>query len=108
MEQIVGNILENAIKYLDPNRPGEIEIRGERNHDTVTFHIQDNGSGIADRDKDNVFTPFRRAGRQNVEGEGMGLPYVQTLIRRHGGHIWYESELGNGSTFTFSLPSHRD
>jgi sigma-B regulation protein RsbU (phosphoserine phosphatase) len=106
MEQIVGNILGNAVKYLDPDRPGEIKITSERNHETTTFHIQDNGCGIAKKDMDEVFAPFRRAGVHDVEGEGMGLPYAQTLVRRHGGRMWCESELGKGSTFSFSLPVH--
>jgi DNA-binding LacI/PurR family transcriptional regulator/signal transduction histidine kinase len=104
MEQIVGNVLGNAVKYLDPNRPGEIKITSERDHDMITFHVQDNGCGIAEKDMDTVFVPFRRAGVQDVEGEGMGLPYAQTLVRRHGGRMWCESEPGKGSTFSFSLP----
>jgi signal transduction histidine kinase len=104
MEQIVGNVLNNAIKYLDPNRPGEIRVTSERDHDMITFHVQDNGRGIAEKDMDTVFAPFRRAGMQDVEGEGMGLPYARALVGRHGGHMWCESELGKGSTFSFSLP----
>ncbi|MDY7078033.1 MAG: PAS domain S-box protein [Chloroflexota bacterium] len=103
MEQIVGNILSNAVKYLDPDRPGEIEITAERNHNKTTFRISDNGRGIAERDMDKVFAPFRRAGKQDVPGEGMGLAYVQALVRRHGGRIWVESELGKGSTFYFTI-----
>ncbi|MFH1926641.1 MAG: ATP-binding protein [Chloroflexota bacterium] len=53
-----------------------------------------------------VFAPFRQAGRQDTPGEGMGLAYVQTLVRRHGGRIWCESELGVGTTFTFTIPNH--
>jgi signal transduction histidine kinase len=104
MEQILGNLLENAVKYLDSGRPGEIEVTAERDHGETTFRIRDNGRGIAEEDMDKVFAPFRRAGRQDVPGEGMGLPYVQTLVRRHGGRIWCESELGVGTTFTFTLP----
>jgi signal transduction histidine kinase/HAMP domain-containing protein len=106
MEQIVGNLLGNAVKYLDPDRPGELEITAERSHDEVRFQIRDNGRGIAAEDMDKVFAPFRRAGRQDVPGEGMGLPYVQTLVRRHGGRIWCESELGVGTTFTFTISDH--
>ena len=104
LEQIVGNILNNAIVYLDPGRAGEIEITGERNAHEAIFRIRDNGRGIAPEDMDKVFAPFRRAGKQDVPGEGMGLAYVQTLVRRHGGRIWCESELGVGTTFSFTLP----
>jgi len=104
MEQTWGNLLGNAVKYIDPNRPGEIEISAERSPGETTFHVRDNGRGIAERDMDKVFAPFRRAGKQDVPGEGMGLAFVQTLLRRHGGSIWYESEPGVGTTFTFTIP----
>ena len=106
MEQITGNILNNAIIYLDPGRPGKIEITGERNGDETIFRVRDNGRGIASEDMDKVFAPFRRAGKQDVPGEGMGLAYVQTLVRRHGGRIWCESELGVGTTFIFTISNH--
>jgi PAS domain S-box-containing protein len=103
-EQIMGNLLNNAVLYLDPVRPGEIEITGERDHDGTTFRVWDNGRGIAEEDMDKVFAPFRRAGKQDVPGEGMGLAYVQTLVRRHGGRIWVEPGPGTGSTFYFTIP----
>ena len=107
MEQIIGNILDNAVKYLDADRPGEIEITDERGRDVTTFHIRDNGRGIEKESMDKVFAPFRRAGKQDIPGEGMGLPYVQMLVRRHGGRIWCESELGVGTKFTFVIPDPR-
>ena len=103
MEQIMGNILGNAVKYLESGRSGELEITGEQGPDGTTFQVRDNGRGIAERDMERVFAPFRRAGRQDVAGEGMGLAYVQTLVRRHGGRIWCESELGVGTTFVFTI-----
>ena len=106
MEQIVGNLLGNAVKYLAPDRPAELEITAERGDADTTFHIRDNGRGIAEHDMDKVFAPFRRIGRQDAPGEGMGLPYVQALVRRHGGRIWCESELGVGTTFSFTIPHH--
>jgi PAS domain S-box-containing protein len=106
MEQIMTNILNNAVLYLDPSRPGEIEISGKSHDDFVTFRVRDNGRGIAPQDMDKVFAPFRRAGKQDVPGEGMGLAYVQTLVRRHDGRIWCESELGAGTTFTFMISNH--
>jgi signal transduction histidine kinase len=106
MEQIVGNLLDNALKYLLPDRPREIEITGKRGDDETTFRIRDSGRGIAADDMEKVFAPFRRAGPQEAPGEGMGLPYVQTLVRRHGGRIWCESELGEGTTFTFTIARH--
>ena len=106
MEQIIGNLLSNALKFLDPEGPGEIEISGERRDGETTFQVRDNGRGISPEDLDKVFMPFRRVGRQDTPGEGMGLPYVQALVRRHGGQIRCESELGMGTTFTFSISDH--
>jgi PAS domain S-box-containing protein len=107
MEQIMGNILGNAVKYLDPERPGQIEVTAETNNGEQIFHIRDNGRGIAEEDMHKVFAPFRRAGKQDTPGEGMGLAYVQTLARRLDGRIWCESELGKGTTFTFTIAQHR-
>jgi signal transduction histidine kinase len=103
MEQIMGNILGNAVKYLDSSRPGQIEVTAKADNGETVFSIRDTGRGIAQEDMGKVFAPFRRAGKQDTPGEGMGLAYVQTLVRRHGGRIWCESELGKGTTFTFSI-----
>jgi PAS domain S-box-containing protein len=103
MEQIIGNILSNAVKYVDPERPGRIEVAAEANNGETIFSIRDTGRGIAQEDMHKVFAPFRRAGKQDTQGEGMGLAYVQTLVHRHGGRIWCESSLGKGTTFTFTI-----
>jgi PAS domain S-box-containing protein len=106
MEQIMGNVLSNAVKYLDPERLGQIAVTAETNNGEQIFRIQDNGRGIAEEDMHKVFAPFRRAGKQDTPGEGMGLAYVQTLVRRHRGRIWCESELGKGTTMTFTISQH--
>jgi signal transduction histidine kinase len=103
MEQIMGNLLANAVAYLDPDRPGEVVVTGEHRSDVTVFHVRDNGRGIAPEDIRKVFEPFRRVGKQDVSGEGMGLAYVQTLVRRHGGEIQCHSTLGVGTTFTFTI-----
>ena len=100
----MGNLLDNAVKYLAPDRPGRIEIEAETTAMTATFHIRDNGRGIAADDLDKVFEIFRRAGRQDIPGEGMGLAYVKTLVRRQGGSIRCISQLGEGTTFSFTIP----
>jgi signal transduction histidine kinase len=103
MEQIFGNILSNAVNYLSSDRRGEIVVAAERHPTYTTFSVQDNGRGIAAEDIAKVFEPFRRVGKQDVPGEGMGLTYVQTLVRRHGGNIWCRSTLGVGTTFVFTI-----
>jgi PAS domain S-box-containing protein len=104
LEQIFGNLLDNAVKYLEPGRAGEIEVTAQRSADEVVFHVRDNGRGMAKEDIPRAFEIFRRVGSQDVPGEGMGLAYVKTLVRRLGGRIWCESEPGMGTTFSFSLP----
>jgi light-regulated signal transduction histidine kinase (bacteriophytochrome) len=102
LDQILGNIISNAIKYLDLRRKGEIVIFGEQNELLTTFHMRDNGRGIAEAQYDKIFAPFRR-GISDVEGEGMGLAYVQALVKRHRGDIWFESTPDVGSTFSFTI-----
>ncbi|MGD8717902.1 MAG: PAS domain S-box protein [Candidatus Zixiibacteriota bacterium] len=104
VEQIMGNLLTNAVLYLEPSRPGEINVTGSRAGNRVTFHVRDNGRGIKPEDIKKIFEPFSRVGKRVVPGEGMGLTYVQTLVRRHGGRIWCESEPGVGTTFSFTIP----
>lgn len=103
MALILEKLLENAVLYLSNDRPGEIEIAGERGPGETRFYVRDTGRGIAAEDMHKVFEPFRRAGRQDVPGEGLGLAYVQTLVRRHGGQIECQSEPGVGTTFAFTI-----
>ena len=103
MEQVMGNLLDNAVKYFDANRPGELTITAEQTPEETVFHVRDNGRGIAAGDIPKVFEIFKRVGRHNVPGEGMGLAYVKALVKRHGGRIWCESEPGKGSVFSFTI-----
>ncbi len=105
MEQIFSNLLENAIKYLNPSRPGRISIDGVREGTLVVYSVRDNGRGIAGRDLERIFELFRRAGPQDVPGEGIGLAHVRALARRLGGTIECSSELGVGSCFSLRLPA---
>lgn len=107
MEQIMGNLLANAVAYLAPGRPGAIVVTAERRPEGAMFHVRDNGRGIAADDIPKIFELFRRVGPQDVPGEGMGLAYVQMLVRRHGGEIWCHSTPGVGTTFTFTIAPQR-
>lgn len=104
LEQVFGNLLDNAVKYLRPGVPGKIAVTGETRGKRVVIRIQDNGRGIAAHDRKRVFELFRRSGEQDRPGEGIGLAHVQALVRRLGGQIHVESELGEGSCFTVTLP----
>jgi PAS domain S-box-containing protein len=104
MEQIMGNLLDNAVKYSDAGKPGDLTVTAEERGEEHVVHVRDSGRGIAPDDIPKVFDIFKRVGRQDVPGEGMGLAYVKALVKRHNGRIWCESEAGVGTTFSFSLP----
>lgn len=109
LEQIFGNVLDNAVKYLDPKRAGKITISGMQLPGEVLFSIADNGRGIAESDKNRVFEIFRRAGNSgDTRGIGMGMAHVKLMVRRMGGRIWFESVLGEGTTFHFILPQQQE
>ncbi len=104
LADIFHELLNNALTFLSPERPGRIEIFGRQNDGEVTLQVRDNGRGIAATEDGRVFRIFGHTGRVNAPGRGMGLVYVRTLIHRHGGRIWYESSLGKGTTFSLTLP----
>jgi len=103
MDQIFSNLISNAIKYLVPDRRGEISIGAEPHPDETVFYVRDNGRGIQPSDITRIFDIFQRVGVTNVPGEGVGLTYTRSLIRRLGGRIWCESRLGEGSIFFFTI-----
>ena len=106
IEQVLGNLIDNAVKYLDPSRPGRIVVTGEEAPGGwVVYRIADNGRGISDRDHERIFELFRRSGKQDRPGEGLGLTFVRNSVRRLGGDITVESDLGKGSTFMVKFPT---
>ncbi len=109
IEQIFANLLDNAIKYMKPECPGKIDITSMVDGDFIQFSVRDNGCGIAEENMHKVFEIFRRAGNvENIPGEGMGMPYVRAIVRKHGGNIWCESVLGEGSVFHFTIAQRQD
>ena len=106
IEMVFANLVENAIKYLKPGRPGRILVRGRPVGDRVIYEVQDNGRGVAPADQQRVFDLFRRAGVQDQAGEGIGLAHVRALVYRLGGLIDCSSELDQGATFRVALPRH--
>ncbi len=105
VEQIISNLVDNAIKYKQPDRPLALKVRSlpEGRH-MVRIEVEDNGRGIAEQDHERVFELFRRSGQQDKSGEGIGLAHVRSLARNLGGEISVNSRLGEGSTFVLRLP----
>ena len=105
LEQIFGNLLENAVKYREPQRPLKIMIRAHESPGRrIIVEIEDNGRGIAKADHERVFELFRRSGDQDLPGEGIGLAHARTMMRNLGGDITLASELGQGTTIKLNLP----
>jgi len=103
--QIVTNLLSNAVKYTPPG--GQVKVTAKTRDTHVQISVSDTGIGIAPEDQARLFTRFFRADHplvRQVGGTGLGLPLSKPLVELHGGRIWVESELGQGSTFSFTLP----
>lgn len=104
LEQIFANLLDNAVKYRRPDSQPRIDVSAEQRDDKLRVTVADNGRGIAPEDHERVFELFRRAGAQDMQGEGIGLAHVRALARRLGGSISLESRPGAGSRFIVTLP----
>ncbi len=104
LEQIFSNLIDNALKYLKPGVPGDIQVKARTKLGFAIFEIIDNGRGIDPKDHQRIFDLFRRAGTQDKPGQGIGLAHVRALVRRLGGTMSVSSELNHGSTFTITLP----
>jgi light-regulated signal transduction histidine kinase (bacteriophytochrome) len=98
------NLVGNAIKFSDGDAPRVVVTASvEGNH--ARFAVRDNGIGIDPKHAERIFQPFQRLhGEDRYEGTGIGLAICQRIVAHHGGRIWAESRVGNGSTFLFTLP----
>jgi signal transduction histidine kinase len=102
--QVFSNLLTNALRYLQPGRPGRIEVSGQRDGASSGYSVTDNGVGISATAQRKLFQVFQRFRPDLADGEGMGLATVKRIVERHGGRIWVESTEGVGTTFRFTLP----
>ena len=105
LSQIIGNLLDNAVKYLGDDRPGRILVRGRKEGACVRIEVADNGRGVASKDHQRIFELFRRAGAQDKPGDGIGLAHVRTLARRMGGDVAVKSDGETGSIFIVTIAS---
>ena len=102
IQQVLNNLLGNAIKFTAPE--GTIIVHVAQKKGEVCFSVRDSGPGIPDADLKHVFDRFWSVGKGGVMGTGLGLSIAKGLVEAHGGRIWAESQMGVGSTFFFTLP----
>ncbi len=105
ISQVFSNLLENAVKYRDPNRNLVIKIRAEIQNSEILFCIEDNGMGIDKPYHERIFHIFHQLHvKSHPDGEGLGLTIVRRIVEMHNGRIWVESAQGVGSSFKFTVP----
>jgi two-component system phosphate regulon sensor histidine kinase PhoR len=103
LEQVVVNLLHNAIKYTPTG--GEICLKSRLQDDSILFLVADTGVGIPKEDLPRIFERFYKADRARAtSGTGLGLAIARHMVEAHGGKIWAESQEGAGSTFYFNIP----
>jgi Na+/proline symporter/signal transduction histidine kinase len=104
--QVLINLLSNAVKFCDP-QAGKVSIYLRAVDDSLRLDVHDNGMGISPQDQRIIFEKFRQAGdtlTDKPQGTGLGLPISRHIIEHFGGKLWVESTLGEGATFSFTLP----
>ncbi|MBI4592843.1 MAG: HAMP domain-containing protein [Candidatus Rokubacteria bacterium] len=104
IEQVVGNLVSNALKYLGEQPSPSVEVGGVDRGEFVECWVRDNGIGIAPEYHEQIFQMFQRLNEVPAEGTGVGLALVKRIVERAGGHIWVESAPGQGAMFRFTWP----
>ena len=105
LQQALYNLVENAVKYTPQN--GKVTLRVKPRPEGLLVEVRDNGIGIAPADQPRLFEKFYRGSHREARkhrGSGLGLAIVRSIAERHGGRVWVESQLGEGSTFFLSIP----
>jgi light-regulated signal transduction histidine kinase (bacteriophytochrome) len=103
--QVFQNLIANAIKFRREDVPPRVHVSAEREGEEWVFSVADNGIGIDPEQADRLFQIFQRLHtREEYEGLGIGLALCRRVVERHGGHIWVESEPGEGTNFFFTIP----
>lgn len=108
LRQVLTNLISNAVKFTSPREHAHIAMEAQPHNGENVYMIRDNGVGFDTRYADKLFGVFQRLHQANeFEGTGVGLAIVQRVVQRHGGRVWAESTLNEGSTFYFTLPSEK-
>ncbi|HKI77040.1 MAG TPA: ATP-binding protein [Ignavibacteriaceae bacterium] len=108
LRSIIQNLVSNAIKFSFENMEIMLEAKVNKNIDFVTITVADNGIGMTDQARDNIFSKkaeHSKPGTQDEKGSGLGLILCKEMVAKHGGNIWVESKLNKGSKFIFTLPN---
>jgi light-regulated signal transduction histidine kinase (bacteriophytochrome) len=109
MKLVFANLLSNALKYTRRCDQAVIEIGSRRSQANTIIFVRDNGAGFDQKYADKLFGMFQRLHHADeFEGTGVGLATVQRIVRKHGGKIWAEGEVGKGATFSIELGEHVD
>ncbi len=109
ISQLLENLVANAIKFRQDDVAPKIHVSCHRNDSNWQLSVADNGIGIRPRYQDRIFGMFKRAHkRSKYPGTGIGLAMCSKIVERHGGTIWVESEIGEGSIFHFTIPAQED
>lgn len=105
LNQVFSNLVDNAMKYRNPEKPLKIKISGRKEKNAVIYCVQDNGQGIKKESLGTIWELFRRFDPSGkIPGDGLGLTLVKKIVERHMGRVWAESEEGRGSRFFVELP----
>ena len=103
---MVFNLVSNAVKFTPSG--GRVDVSASRHDGVVEIAVADTGVGIASADQERIFEEFTQAGRvagAPAEGTGLGLTLSRRFVELHGGRMWVQSEVGEGTTFRFTLPA---
>ena len=106
LRRAIRHLIDNGVRYTKAG--GTVRVHVDMRADDVVLSVSDNGVGISRADQDRLYERFYRvSGQQDGEyvGSGLGLTFVKSISDRHGGRVWLKSQLGQGSTFYFSLPA---
>ena len=108
LAEVLLNLLDNAVQYTPPG--GQVTVRARAVEGAVQITVSDNGIGIPQADQERIFERFYRvdvARSREVGGTGLGLSIAKHIVEAHGGQLWVESTVGQGSDFHFSIPTAR-
>jgi signal transduction histidine kinase len=103
-QHVLVNLIKNAVKFTPA---GSVEVGVRRAGEEVCFWVKDTGTGIPESELEHIFESFRQVDgslTREVEGSGLGLTIARRFVELHGGRIWVDSEVGKGSSFSFTVP----